>query len=196
MRPGAWTRVRLLATALLPVAACGVPGEERAQPARDETVPFDLLEPNAPPLVPSTTGGVTARVPLCFVADDGLFVVEDTLPRPADLEDVVAALTQPPEDGARGLRTAIGEPSVIRDVELRGGVAHVDLTAEVAALGGDEQLHAVGQVVCTLTSQPGVGLVSFTLDGSPVDVPRDDGSLTERPVSRDDYDELLEPGRA
>jgi hypothetical protein len=36
-----------------------------------------------------------------------------------------------------------------------------------------------------------VGLVSFTLEGAPVDVPRGDGSVTSGAVSRDDYAELL-----
>jgi hypothetical protein len=178
------------------LGACAVAGEDRARPADDEDVPFDLLEPNVPPLLPSTTVGSATTVSLCFLVDDGLVAVDATLPRPADLEDVVAALAQPPQAGERALRTAIGEPPIVRDVELRGGVAHVDLTEGVSSLGSDEQLHAVGQLVCTLTAQAGVGLVSFTLDGSPVDVPRADGSLTDGPVSRDDYSGLLDQSRA
>lgn len=181
---------------LLSVGACAVPGEDRAQAARDEDVPFDLLEPNVPPLVPPPSSGDIVAVPLCFVVGEGLVVIDATLPRPSGLDDVVAALSRPPEGDARPLRTAIGEPAIVRDVELRAGIARVDLTAEVSSLGSGEQLHAVGQMVCTLTAQPGVGLVSFTLDGSPVDVPRADGSLTDRPVSRDDYAELLDPIRA
>ena len=178
------------------VGACAVSGEDSAQPTRDETVPFDLLEPDVPSLLPSPSAGSTEAVPLCFVVDDGLAVVDTALPRSADLEDVVVALSRPPEADEAALRTAIGAPSIVREVELLGGVAHVDLTEDVSTLGGDEQLHAVGQVVCTLTAQPGVGLVSFTLDGSPVDVPRADGSLTDRPVSRDDYSELLDQSGA
>ena len=170
--------------------------EDRARSETDDGVPFDLLEPNVPPLFTTTSAGSATGAPLCFVLGDGLVVVETPLPPSTNLEDVVFALAQPPQESDPALRTAIGDPPIVRDVGLRSGVAHVDLTTDVAELGGDEQLHAVGQLVCTLTAQPGVGLVSFTLDGSPVDVPRADGSLTDRPVSRDDYGELLEPGRA
>jgi spore germination protein GerM len=81
---------------------------------------------------------------------------------------------------------------VVSDVSLEAGVATVDLRPTISALGSDEQLLAVAQVVCTLTGRPGVGPVAFTLDGSPVDIPRGDGSLTNEPVSRDDYAELLD----
>lgn len=187
----------LVVAAALPwVAGCSVPGEDSAQPARDDSVPFDLLEPDAPPLLPLDDTNATKTVPLCFVVDDGLIVSEAALPRSADLEDVVTALAHPPASAEPAWRTAIGEPIIVRHVDLTAGVAHVDLTQAVSALGGDEQLHAVGQIVCTLTAQPGVGLVSFTLDGSPVDVPRADGSLTDGAVSRDDYRDLLEPSGA
>jgi hypothetical protein len=182
----------VVAAALGLAGGCSVSGESKARAARDDTVPFDLLEPDAVPLLPSPSAGSTKTVSLCFVVDDGLVVVDTALSRAADLEDVVGALGRPPASGEPAARTAIGEPPIVRGVELLAGVAHVDLTEGVSALGGDEQLHAVGQVVCTLTAQPGVGLVSFTLDGSPVDVPRADGSLTDRPVSRDDYSGLLE----
>ena len=89
------------------------------------------------------------------------------------------------------MRTAVGSPPVVGEVRLNAGVAHVDVLPSISTLGGDEQLLAVAQLVCTLTGLPGVGLVAFTLDGSPVAVPRGDGSLTNGPVSRDDYDDLL-----
>jgi spore germination protein GerM len=82
-------------------------------------------------------------------------------------------------------------PSLVRRVALRAGTAHADLQPALSNLGGTEQLLAIAQLVCTLTHRPGVGLVSFTLDGAPVDVPRGDGSLTAGPVSRDDYADLL-----
>lgn len=41
------------------------------------------------------------------------------------------------------------------------------------------------------TAQPGVGLVEFSIDGDPIDVPRADGSLTDSAVTRDDYAPLF-----
>ncbi len=76
-------------------------------------------------------------------------------------------------------------------VELEGGIASVDVQDSIATLGGDDRRLAVAQIVYTLTARPGVGQVSFTLEGAPVDVPRADGSLVARPVSRDDHTAAL-----
>jgi spore germination protein GerM len=74
---------------------------------------------------------------------------------------------------------------------VQGCVAVVDLEAAVSDLPADRQLLAVAQVVCALTSQPGVGQVRFTLDGERIDVPREDGALTGSPVTREDYADLI-----
>jgi spore germination protein GerM len=94
---------------------------------------------------------------------------------------------------ASGLLSEVPAGSV-RDVELRGGVATVSLTRGFADMQADAQLLAVGQLVCTLTARPGVGQVRFTLDGADIDVPRQDGSLTAEPVTRDDYRDLIAGG--
>jgi spore germination protein GerM len=54
----------------------------------------------------------------------------------------------------------------------------------------DEQLLALGQLVFTLTDQPGIGGVEFSLEGEPVDVPLADGTTQDGPVSRDDLPEV------
>jgi spore germination protein GerM len=71
------------------------------------------------------------------------------------------------------------------------GIAAVDLTPGFAELPGDRQLRAVAQMTCTLTAQPGVGQVRYTLGGSSIAVPRADGSVTGDPVTRQDYGSLL-----
>ncbi|MGC1513054.1 MAG: GerMN domain-containing protein [Acidimicrobiales bacterium] len=190
------TSPRLLAPLLLVASlfagACSVQGQGRAQVRDDDAVPFGLLDQDVPPLLPPVTAAVTETVSLCFVDVDGAVVAVDAaLDPPIDLPDVVEALAEPPGSAAGSLRTAVGEPPLVRDVRLVAGVARVDLLPAITELGGDEQLLAVAQLVCTLTGRPGVGLVSFTLVGSPVDVPRGDGSLTSGPVSRDDYANLV-----
>lgn len=183
---------RVLAFAALAVgsAGCAVSVQDSPQLVRDASVPFGLLEPDAPTLVPPATARVTEVVLLCFVDDDRLRPIQQSLDVPVSLADVVAALAEPPTEGEIPLRT-LTSPPVVNDVRLSGGVVQVDLRPEVSALGGNNQLLAVAQLVCTLTSRPGVGQVSFTLAGAPVDVPRGDGSLTASPVSRDDYAVLL-----
>jgi spore germination protein GerM len=177
------------AVLLAAASACAVGGQDQPRVARDETVPFRLLEPDAPPLLPPSTVLATVPVTLCYVQDDGLALVEVPLEPPVELGALLDALREPPP--TPGVRTAVGEASITAGVQLRGGIASIDLTTGVSALGGDDQLFAIAQIVCTLTSRPGVGQVSFTLAGLPVDVPRGDGSLTADPVSRDDYAVLL-----
>jgi hypothetical protein len=176
-------------TAAVGVGACSVQTEERAQVQDDAGVPFGLLEEDAPPFLPPVSGTDEERVSLCFVGDGVLAIVESALEPPVDLSDVVIALAEPPD--AESLRTALGDPQLVADVELNAGVARVDLLPAITTLGGEDQLLAVAQLVCTLTERPGIGLVTFTLEGAPIDVPTGDGSLTSEPVSRDDYTDLL-----
>ena len=50
---------------------------------------------------------------------------------------------------------------------------------------------AIGQVVLTLSSAPGIESVVLVSDGQPVQVPLPGGALTDQPVTGDDYAELL-----
>ena len=175
---------------LVLAAACGVPAEDEAQTATDEAVPFALLDRQAPPIIPPASGPGSEPVPLCCVRDGRLVLVSDELAAPVDLRAALDALALPPAD-AGPLRTALTEPSIVREVRLLGGIALVDLLSHVSALPTDQQLLAVAQIVCTLTAQPGVGQVSFTLEGARLAVPKGDGSLVNSPVARDDYAGLM-----
>jgi spore germination protein GerM len=174
----------------LAAAACGVSVEDEPRVADDESVPFALLSPNAPTLVPPATAAASEPVTLFFIAADKLRGVERPLDSPVSIADVVTALSEPPQDDT-SLRSAVGSPPLVAGLKLAAGVAQIDLAPSVASLGGDTQLLAIAQLVCTLTARPGIGQVSFTLGGQPVDVPRGDGTLTSGAVSRDDYTQLL-----
>jgi spore germination protein GerM len=172
--------------------ACAVSTQDHAGVASEDAVPFALLDGDAPSLVPTTVAGpVAEEVQLWFVRDGRLVLVVRPLDAPVDPEDAVAALASPPTDAPETLRTAVPDPQVIRDITVAAGVARVDLAASIAELGGDDQLLAVAQIVCTLTALPGVGQVAFALEGLPTEVPRGDGSVVSQPVSRDDYAPLL-----
>ena len=190
------TRRRLVAAgvivAMLSLPSCSVSTEDRAQPAPNRDVPFGLLDSEVPPIVPTTVAGpANEPVQLYFVRDGRLAPVVRPLDVPVDPEDVVAALAAPPTDAAQAVRTALSDPQVVRDITVVAGVARVDLAATIGELGGDDQLLAVAQIVCTLTARPGIGQVSFALEGLPTEVPRGDGSIVSQPVSRDDYAALL-----
>jgi len=189
---------RATATALLMVAlvACGVPTENTAR-LEDEDVPFGLLDP--PPTTTSSPpgpAGTDAGLQLCFLdADDDLVTVVRRVPIDATLADAVELLAAGPAPAelAAGTTTALADGALAAQVEASHGIAEVDLTRTFAADAGRRQRLAVAQVVCTLTGRPGIGQVTFTLDGEPVEVPRGDGSTTSDPVSRDDYRQMDQP---
>lgn len=184
-------RVLLGLAMLLCAGACSVPVQRRAQSVSNANVPFGLLQTDTAPVPATPTTRATESVALCFIDNGKVTMVPQALPTPVTLLAAVGALAQPPSRGGLGLQTALGDPGVVDAISLQAGIATVDLQQAIATLGGDNQLLAVAQLVCTLTERPGVGQVSFTISGTPVDVPRADGSLTSAPVSRDDYVSLF-----
>jgi spore germination protein GerM len=88
----------------------------------------------------------------------------------------------------------VGNPLEDVDVVLsarseRGRVT-VDLSEQFVTLGGSAQLIALAELVYTATGRPGVGQVSFTLEGEPTQVPTGDGELSSDPLTRSDYQDL------
>ena len=71
-------------------------------------------------------------------------------------------------------------------------VVTIGVSREFTEVAGGNQLLATAQVVFTVTEFPGVEAVRITADGSPVEVPTDDG-LTDEPVGRDDYASVAAP---
>jgi spore germination protein GerM len=92
-----------------------------------------------------------------------------------------------------GLRSAIGPDSELRHVGTHEGVASVNLSPEFIGVGGEEQILAVAQIVFTATEATGVARVQFFLDGEPVAVPTESGTLVDTPVGRDGFNELAPP---
>jgi spore germination protein GerM len=183
--------IAVAAVLVLAGAGCGIAPQGNARVERDDEVPFGLLQPDVPPLVTSTTSAPAETVGLCFVRGNKLVVVPAALGRDPSLEDVLAALADVPGGAPRSVHTALGERTVVRSARLASGIASVDLATVFSSLGSDDQLLAIAQMVCSLTLRPGVGQVSFTLQGAPIAVPRGSGSITDEPVSRDDYRRLL-----
>ena len=72
-------------------------------------------------------------------------------------------------------------------VDTSRGIAEVDLAASFGDIRSREQILALGQIVYTLTGQPGIGGVRFTVEGKEVTVPLSDGTLSDDPLSRDDF---------
>lgn len=189
-------RSRLLIFLMLAVlAACGVPIDDRAESVGD--VPFGLLDPVTaePEEVDTPAEGPLVQVFLVDPSGLSLVPVERRLTEAA-LHTVMQSLLMGPNRAERdqGLISAFADPTAVASVDLVGGVASVDLTQQFTILDGPTQRLAIAQIVVTLTSRPGVGRVSFTLQGQPIDIPRGDGTLAAGSVSRDNYRELLPTG--
>lgn len=190
---------RVLAALMLVLVAgaCGVPTGNRAE-SLDE-VPFGLLESEAPEpaetVVPPE--GPEVQIYLVDATGERLAPVGRRLAGPdAPLSSIIDSLLNGPNRAERqqGLTTAFADDGAVTRVDLVGGVASVDLSQQFTLLDGPTQRLAIAQLVLTLTSRPGVGRVSFTLDGQPIDIPRGDGTLAAGSVSRDNYRELLPAG--
>lgn len=91
-----------------------------------------------------------------------------------------------------GLRSAVPSTTDVLGVTIDGATAVVDLSSEFASIGGEQEVLAVGQVVLTVTTFPGVRRVLLRLDGRPTDLPLPDGSFAEGPVVLGDYAGLLD----
>jgi hypothetical protein len=191
------------AVTVLTVAACTVSVDEAAREVDDAEVPFELLVPATPAGDTTTTTAAPTGVvrPVYLVAEDGLVAVERTVDDPSP-EVLIAELVNGPSPTERddGLSSALADggdddvdAQLVAAVELARGVATVDLATEFTSLPSDRQVDAIAQIVLTLTAQPGIGQVVFTLEASPVDVPRADGTTTTDPLARSDYRDLLAP---
>lgn len=181
--------------AALVVAGCGVEPQDRATAVPDGDVPFALLEVDDAP--PPTTTPTGLLVSIHLLSDEGLVPVERRVPD-GDLTTVIDLLLEgaSEEETAAGLRSGLSVDAtgdLLGQVSLARGVATVDLSEAFAELTSEAQLEAIAQLVLTLTDRPGVGQVAFTLEGSSIDVPRGDGTVTGGAVTRGDYRDLTAP---
>jgi hypothetical protein len=171
------------------LGGCGVGAEHEARVTPDDEVPFDLLDPQAPALVPSRTGSPYV---VCLVGDAVVRPTTRLLETGASEVAVVRSLAEEVSDAeaSQGLHSALTSDVAIRSVTVHRGTAVVNFGA-APDLVGEDRIVAVAQIVCTLAYQPGISHVSFTVQGAPVQVPIEDGSLTSDPVSLDDFATLF-----
>jgi hypothetical protein len=180
---------RLLVGLLLPaVAACGVPQDELPRALTPAEVPYASAAASA---VPDAAGN---RVAELFLVRDGQVVptprkVDGPLPTEGLVELLLGGTTQEERDA--GLISVIPSTLDVADVQVQGSTAVLTLEGPDAEVQRTSPL-AYAQIVATLSPARVTG-VRFRLDGRDLDVPRGDGSLSNGPLSREDFAELLEP---
>lgn len=169
------------------LVGCGVPVESEPQRLDIESaLPVEIEERSAE--------GVT-MVTVHLVRNERLLARTRDMPGPPGLETVMSALlggTTALED-REGLRTAIPSGTRLLGARREGSVASLDLSGEFVAVGGEEEILAVAQIVLTVTSLEGISAVLFELEGIPTGVPVAGGALSTDPVDAVDYAELVGP---
>lgn len=199
----------------------GDPGDDRATATTDPdtppTAPADggVQAPptsgTAPPTTPDagkrTTGGNgTTSIQLYFIAPGGgtpgraepfLVSVHRQIPATpgiakASLNELVAGPSGADKGLIAGISSAVPADTLVLGVNIKNGLATVDLSREFESGGGSFSMFArLAQVVYTVTQFPTVNDVEFRLDGKPVTVFSGEGIVLDEPVSRADYRDLL-----
>ncbi len=183
---------RLLSGLLVVVAAagCAVDAEGDAHQI-DLTIAAGVLD--GPIGAPEPPGADAVALSVYLVRENRLVhVTRETSPDQSDVEAVVkAAVAGPTAPEARaGLWSAIPPATSVRSVELHDSIATIDLSSDLAAIGGRDEILAVAQIVHSVTALPDVNAVMFLLDGAVASVPRPDGVLDSGPLTAQDYLEL------
>ena len=174
---------------LVLLAGCGVPLEDEARALPSQS---PHVRPSATP-APMESGPVTETI---YLVRAGMLVA---VPRQVATEPIVdelmADLLAGPtvaEKGA-GISSALLGNNVVAAVDVREGVATVELATDLEGTGRNDDVLAVAQIVCTLTTRPGIVWATFTRGGQRIEVPRGDGSLTADPVNANSYARLIAP---
>ena len=188
-RPAAAASTAVAVLLCLP-SGCGVSAESRPRPIPHDRVPAALSNP--PPDPSTTDRGGAAAFTVYLIDGDRLRPVPRAalggISPAARLEALRAGPTS--DETAAGLGSALNEETRIQISRVAGGTATVDLPPALAALVGSDQVLALAQLVFTLTEDPSIGRVIFTVDGEPVAAPVGDGALIGRAVDRGDFPAL------
>ena len=187
-RPGRGRLLVVLALAGLMLGGCGVPTDGQPRALDPAEAPAGARPSPSP--APVAVGD--ERVVLHFVKDEQLVPVERPVTSPTSSSGLLELLLAGPTDAekAAGLTSLIPAALSVQRVEQQGDV--VVITLQGAPDQVRPQAMAFAQIVATLTPERAGG-VRFRMDGADLRVPRSDGSLSDAPVDRTDYADLLLP---
>lgn len=167
------------------LAGCGIPLDD-APREPDNPRPYRSGTATAPGV-----GSAVER--LCLVKDGRIARIQRRLPTARTAPEQLADLFGGPNaaEQADGYTSALTGTLITPRLTLNGAAAVVEIGDWTAQGARSDQVLAFGQIVCTLTTRPDIGTVQFTNAGEPISVPREDLSLSDRPLTLVDYDELI-----
>lgn len=210
----------LVVAAVAFAGGCGLPADGAVRTIRSSDVPYDLLDPAPPTTSPSTVPSIAAApqpetylldvdhglvpVPTGFATSRSL-VGPTSSPAPTDssqaamtartilLVKLLATLERgpTPQQRAQGLGTALTSGVTIRLLSVRDTMAEIEVQSAFKEPAADRLPLAIGQMVLTATSVPGIEVVQLVRDGIPLEVPLPGGALTAEPLHRKDYAVLI-----
>ena len=177
------------------LAACAVPKSGSFNEVDPNDIPFGLNSPETSAPTPTTVAGTTYETAdLFFVKSSSLVRVRLEIPSPTDLQGVFTALIAGFPDPAHSKVKTLLPSAFAASIDVIGGVANVNSKrGYLDSIKPNEQRLAIAQIVLTLTSQPGIGQVTFSVGGKPIGVPRGRGDIAGAgtPVTFDDYKMLI-----
>jgi hypothetical protein len=168
--------------------ACGVATSDDVEIADPADVPFGLLERDRIPVALPVVGATVVEIHL-FDPDISALVPVTRQLTTSDPAALLEELESGPTDAEAllGLRSPLADLDALDGVDVDGSTAVVDLNDSFNTLGGSDQIVAIVQLVYTATENSSVEQIVVRIEGETVEVPRDDGTLTSDPLTREAY---------
>ena len=187
----------LLLGLMTSASACGVPTGGTPDAIAPSDIPYGLTSPT-PSRTPETSPPPRSDLPRIYlVAADDVPVPRGRAVEPGTPEErldrLVDELAAGPSSAelVEQLATALPPDVRLSVTAVEGDAATIDLSGSENAPSGLESRRAVGQVVLSATSLPGVRAILLTRDGVPVEAPLPSGELTSEPLTAELYAALL-----
>jgi germination protein M len=220
-RHGLSPLVALVAASLLVLTACAGPGTGSAGTLQPRPTDGSQTDPPATPTPAPATGepsetpagtpgppqsptaspapaGTTA-VRIYLFSGEQLVSVHREVERTtavarAAMEQLLAGPNEAERTASPGIVSNVPARTLLLGINIRDGLATVDLSREFESGGGSASMFGrLAQVVYTLTQFPTVDRVALHLDGRPVTVFSGEGILIDQPLTRADYVAFLPP---
>lgn len=185
---------------------CGTAGEVGDGGTVSTTAPADTTTTTEPPeqtttTVPAVTtttsttpAGETMTIRVYFSRDEKICAASRVIPKTQQVgAAAMKALLEGPTEIEKeaGMGSCIPKGTTFLGLDIKDGIATVDLSKEYSSGGGSlSMMMRLAEVVFTLTQFPTVEGVNFKLDGKPIDVLGGEGIIIDHPMSRADYEDM------
>ncbi len=193
-RFAAWCLVPFLITACGPAASPSGSLAPSVGPSSSNSAAAPTRAP-APSPAPTPAGPTVVRIYL--FGDERLVAVQREIPYTpevgrAAIEQTIIGPSEAETSASPRLVTSIPDGTALLGLEIKDGLATVNLSREFESGGGSMSMFTrLAQVVYAITQFPTVDRVALELDGVPVTVFSGEGIGIDKPLTRADYESFL-----